>query len=73
MCSDCPPFHEIIHFIQKKYKLIVKSGNLLRQSSIGVDGTKEAVFGWHQDNVNNQRKAILTIIVLLNEKKRIFK
>ena len=73
MCFDCPPFHEIIHFIQKKYKLIVKSGNLLRQISNVVDGAKETVFGWHQDNVNHQRKAILTIIILLNEKKRICK
>ena len=45
----CTPISDLITFIEK-YDLVITSSNLLRQSTSGIEGAKEAIFGWHQDD-----------------------
>ena len=58
----------IITYIEMTYGLEVTSSTLLRQSTSGIEGAKEAIFGWHQDNDEKKLNTYMTCIILLNDK-----
>ena len=64
----CTPIRDLITYIENTYDLVITSSTLLRQSTSGIEGAKEAIFGWHQDNDEKQLNTYMTFIILLNDK-----
>ena len=63
--NSCQQLKELFHKIQRDFNLNIIKFHLLRQSTNGKNGAKEALFEWHKDNENEELEAFITIIVSL--------
>ena len=62
-----PSFCEVVDLVTESYGMEVVKMDILRQSSTGVGGGKEALFKWHRDNDGDRTDVRLTVIFSLTQ------
>ena len=61
--------NSLITYLEHITILNVFNVKILRQSSTGIFGSRETIFGWHQDNKGKKKLEKLPIIILLLDTK----
>lgn len=61
----CHDLKNVIEFVQSKFRVEIFKMHLLKQSSTGKLGAREALFDWHKDNVHDDKNSFLSVIVNL--------
>jgi hypothetical protein len=62
-------FQHVCDIVTQSFGMEIAHMDILRQSSTGIGGAQEALFGWHRDNDGNRTDARMTVIFSLTATK----